>query len=111
MKNVRRISLVAVAVLAVSALAFAGEMESAKGRVDAVSGNTVTVIGDDGQAWDFEVTQSTKVLAVGAGHKSRELEAVGKKREISQFLREGERVVVQYWEEDDTLFIKTVRLD
>ena len=110
MKSFRRISLIAVAVLAVSAVAFAGGTELTKGRVEAVSGNTVTLTAEDGQAWDFEVYQGTKVLKVGGGHRSADLIAVGKKREIAQFVRENNLVTVQYWEEDGTRFIKTLRV-
>jgi hypothetical protein len=103
-------SLTAVAVLAVSVLAFGGETESAKGRVESVSGNTVTVTLEDGQSWDFEVAQGTRVLAVGAGHKSADLEAMGKKKEIGQFVRESDFVTISYWEQDGTRYIKTLRI-
>ena len=102
--------MIFVAVLAVGALAFGGETEAAKGRVEGVSGNTVTVALDDGQTWDFEVAPRTKVLAVGAGHKAADLEAMGKKREISQYVRESDRVTVKYWEHDGTRYIKTLRI-
>jgi hypothetical protein len=49
MKAFGRVALVAaVAVLAVSGLAFAGEKGIAQGKVTAVSDKAVTVAGDDG---------------------------------------------------------------
>jgi hypothetical protein len=109
-KSFRRISLATVAVLAVSALAFGGEMETAKGRVKAVSGNIVAVALEDGPTWEFEVAEGTKVLAVGAGTKSADLEMLGRKKEIAQFVQEDDLVTVKYWEEDGTRYIKKLRI-
>jgi hypothetical protein len=109
-KSFRTMSLIAVTVLAVAAVAVAGPMESAKGTVETVSGNTVIVTGEDGQVWDFEVTPSTKVLVVGASDKTADLEVLGKKREIGQYVQENDRVSVRYWEHDGSLYIKTLRV-
>jgi hypothetical protein len=106
----RKVALTAIAVLAVSAVAFAGEAQLAKGKVKSVSGNTVTVAGEDGQVWTFEATQKTKVVAEGAAHKSEELSAIGKKTEISQFVRENQFVTVKYWEDNGTRYLKKLRV-
>jgi hypothetical protein len=106
----KKIALTAVAVLAVSAAAFAGEAQVAKGKVQGVSGNSVTVAGEDGEVWTFEATQETQVVAEGAAHKYEELAAVGKKAEISQFVRENQYVTVNFREEDGTRYVQKLRV-
>jgi len=106
----RKIALTAVAVLAVSAVAVAGEAQVAKGKVRSVSGNTVTVAGEDGEVWTFEATQETQVVAEGAAHRSEDLNAVGIKTEIGQFVRENQFVTVKYWEKDGTRYLKKLRV-
>jgi hypothetical protein len=106
----RKITLTALVVLAASTLAIAGEAQYAKGKVQGVSGNEVTLTDEDGQVWTFEVAEGTKVVAVGAGHRAADLAAVGKKRAIREFVRDNELVTIQYWEEDGTRYIKTMRI-
>jgi len=48
MSTLRKVSSVAIAVLAMGSLAFAGEAQKVTGTVKAVSGNAVTVVADDG---------------------------------------------------------------
>ena len=45
----RKVTLIAIALLAVSTFAFAGEAQIAKGKVLDVSGNVVTVAGENGE--------------------------------------------------------------
>ena len=106
----RKVTLVAIALLAVSTFAFAGEAQIAKGKVQAVSGNTITVAGDGGEVWTFEATAKTQVVAEGAGHKAEELSAVGKKTTMDTFVRENQHVTVKYWGEDGTNYIKKLRV-
>ena len=106
----RKVTLVAIALLAVSTFAFAGEAQVAKGKVQAVSGNTITVAGDNGEVWTFEAINKTKVVAEGAGHKSEKLAAVGQKTTMDEFVRENQYVTVKYWEKDGTRYIKKLRV-
>ncbi len=106
----RKVALIAIALLAVSTFAFAGEAQIAKGKVQAVSGTTVTVEGDGGEVWIFEVSEKTKVVAEGAAHKSEKLSAVGQKTTMDEFVRENQYVTVKYWEKDGTRYIKKLRV-
>ncbi len=106
----RKISMTAFAILAVSALAFAGAEQEAKGKVTAVSGNTVTLSGEDGEALSFEVTGETTVVAEGAAHKAARLSSVGKKTTLSEFVRTNQRVTLKYWEKDGTRYVAKLRV-
>ena len=106
----RKVTLIAIALLAVSTLAFAGEAQIAKGKVQAVSANTVTVAGENGEVLTFEVTKKTQVVAEGAAHKSENLTAVGKKTTLDEFVRENQYVTVKYWEKDGANYIKKPRV-
>lgn len=106
----RKVTLIAIAILAVGTAAFAGQAQIAKGKVQAVSGNTVTVAGEDGEVWTFEATGKTNVVAEGAAHKSEELSARGEATTLGQFVRENQHVIVNFWEDGDTLYIKKLRV-
>ncbi len=106
----RKVTLVAIALLAVSSFAFAGEAQVAKGKVQAVSGNTITVAGDNGEVWTFEATGKTKVVAEGAAHKAESLTAVGKKTTMDSFVRENQHVTIKYWGKDGTNYINKLRV-
>ena len=106
----RKVTLIAIALLAVSTFALAGEAQVAKGKVQAVSSNTVTVEGDNGEVWTFEVSDQTKVVAEGAAHKSEKLAAVGQKTTMDEFVRENQYVTVKYWEKDGTRYIQKLRV-
>jgi len=106
----KKLSMTAFAILAVSALAFAGEAQVAKGRVTAVSGNTISVSDADGQVWSYEVTASTRVVAEGAAHKAAKLNSVGKKTTLDEFVRENQRVTVSYSERDGTRLVEKLRV-
>ena len=110
MSTFRRVASVAIAVLAVGALAFAGEAQKVKGKVKAVSGNAVTVIADDGAEQTFEVTAKTKIVGSGCHHRAHALEASGKKAAVEEFVREDQRVRVEYWEENGTRYIEKLRV-
>ncbi len=106
----RKVTLIAIALLAVTSLAFAGEAQIAKGKVQAVSANAVTVAGENGEVWTFEVTEKSMVVAEGAAHKSEDLSAVGKKATMDEFVRENQYVTVNYWENDGTRYIEKLRV-
>jgi hypothetical protein len=106
----QKLSMTAVAILAMGALASAGEAQIATGQVTAVSGNTLTVSDADGQAQSYEVTASTRVIAEGAAHKAARLSSVGKKTTLDEFVRENQRVTVSYSEKDGTRFVEKLRV-
>jgi hypothetical protein len=106
----QKLSMTAFAILAMSTLALAAEAQVAKGRVTAVSGNTISVSDADGQVWSYEVTASTQVIAEGAGHKAAKLSSVGKKTTLDEFVREDQRVTVSYSERDGTRFAGKLRV-
>ena len=110
MSTVRRASSIAIAVLAVGALAFAGEAQKVKGKVKAVSGNAVTVIADDGAEQTFEVTAKTKIVGSGCHRRAHALEANGKRATVEEFVREDQRVRVEYREENGTRYIEKLRV-
>jgi hypothetical protein len=106
----RKVTLIAIVILAVSSVAFAGQAQIAKGKVQAVSDNMVTIAGEDGEVWTFEATSKTKVVAEGAAHKSEELSAVGKKTTLDHFVRENQYVIVNFHEDGDTRYIQKLRV-
>jgi hypothetical protein len=110
MKGLGRLALTALAVLAVSALAFAGENGMAQGKVTGVSEKTVTVAGDNGEVWTFEIAQGARVYARGASHKSRMLVSSGRKTTMDEFVQEGHYVTVHYKEKDGTRYITSLRV-
>jgi len=106
----RKVTLIAIALLAVGTFAFAGEAQTADGKVQAISGNTVTVAGEDGEVWTFEANTDTTVIAEGAAHTKRNLAGVGMKTTVDKLVREGQFVTIKYWEKDGTRFIKKLRV-
>lgn len=111
MKALGRVALIAaVAVLAVSALSFAGEKGIAQGRVTAVSDKAVTVTGDDGSTWTFEVSQGARVYGEGASHKTRMLVSSGRPTTMDDFVRQGQYVTVHYREEGGTRYVTKLRV-
>jgi len=106
----RKVVLMAMAALAVSTFAFAGDAQVAEGKVTAISGNTVTIAGEDGKAGTFEANTDTKVVAEGASHKKRNLAGVGMKTTVSNLVREGQYVTVKYWEKDGMYYITKLRV-
>jgi hypothetical protein len=85
-----------------------GEAQTAEGKVQAISGNTLTVEGEGGKEWTFEATSDTKVTAEGASHTKRNLAGVGMKTTLDKLVRKGQDVTVEYWEKDGARYIKKV---
>jgi len=111
MKVLGKVALVAaVAVLAVSGLAFAGEKGMALGQVTAVSETSVTVAGSHGAVWTFEVTQGAHVYGAGASHKTQMLRSSGKPTTMDEFVREGQYVTVYYREKGGTRYLTQLRV-
>ena len=106
----RKLLLTAIALLAVGTFAFAGEIQTAEGTVQDISGNIITVGGENGEVWSFEAISGSKVIAEGAAHKKRNLAGVRMKPTVDKFVSENQFVTVTYWEEDGTLFIKKLRV-
>jgi hypothetical protein len=107
---VRRLALVAVAVLLVSTFAFAGDVEEAEGTVKAVTANAVTVTGGDGAEWTFEATPDSMIKAKGASHKMKDLEAAGEDATLDKFLKADQKVSVKYWKEEGKAYFKEIRV-
>ena len=107
---IRKVSMIALAILAASGLAFAGGTQLARGQVTAVSGNTITMFDADGEAWSFKVTDATKVVAEGAAHKASRLSSVGRKTTLDEFVRQNQHVTLNYTEKDGTLFVEKLRV-
>lgn len=110
MRVFSRLALTALAVLAVGALAFAGDKGVVQGKVTAVSDKVVTLADDNGGVWTFAVTQDTRVYAPGASHKSRMLVSGGRKTTMDEFVREGHVVSVHYREQDGARYITKLRV-
>jgi hypothetical protein len=106
----RKVASMALAILAVSAMSFAAGEQKVAGKVKAVSGATVTVVADDGNEWTFQTAQGARVIAPGGHHKSDALTAAGDKKTIDHFVRENQRVTVQYREQGGTRYIETLRV-
>ena len=110
MKIVGRIALVALAVLAVGSLTFAGEMLVAQGKVASLSGKILTVVGEDGAQWTFEVVPGAQVVAEGASHKSEAHASAGRKTVLDDFVREDDAVTVYYTEENGRRYARKLRV-
>lgn len=110
MKVFGRLALAVLAVLAVSTLALAGEKGVTQGKVKAVSDRAVTVAGEGGAEWTFEVTEGARVYGQGASHKTRMLVSSGKKTTLDAFVREGQHVTVHYREQNGTRYVTSLRV-
>ena len=101
MRHLLRVSTMALAIVAVSSLAHAGQAAktmSARGTVSAVSPGFLTVRGKT-DTWTFTIDKDTTVNAKGATHKSLALKEDGKASTLIEFLKMGDTVRVAYHEE------------
>lgn len=80
---------------------------SAMGKVTAVSADSVTVKGKDGE-WTFGVDKGTTVVAKGASHKVASLNADKKPTVITEFVSVGDDVSVKYHDMGATKHASTV---
>jgi hypothetical protein len=69
---------------------------NAMGTVSAVAPDTLTVKGAGTDSWTFMVDKDTSVTAKGATHKSLALKADGKATVLTDFVKVGDRVAVEY---------------
>jgi hypothetical protein len=67
----------------------------------------VTVSGKD---WDFVVDENTNVLAKGASHTSRKAEGASEATMITDFVKAGQTVTVDYHEMGGKLIVNEVRV-
>jgi len=105
---VRRLAFLAVAMLMVAGLAYAGDTMEAEGKVKAVSSNSLTVAGADAE-WTFEVDENTLVKAKGASHRMRDQEE-GRPKTLADFVKEDEKVTVTYSKKDGKALAKEIRV-
>ena len=110
MRVLGRVTSMAPAVLAVSALVFAGEGRVVQGKVTEVSQKAVSVADEDGVVWNFEVVQGAQVYAAGASHKSEMLASSGRPTTMDSFVREGQYVIVHFREEYGTRYLTRLRV-
>ena len=68
---------------------------NAQGAVTAVAPDSLSVKGKGGE-WTFTIDKSTVVTAKGATHKSLELKAEGKSTKLTDFVKVGDQVTVNY---------------
>jgi hypothetical protein len=108
---VRRVALVALAVLVVGGLVWAAGMKEVTGTVKSITGGTFVVTDSAGKDWTFAVdSKETMVVAKGAGHKGQKLDATGKAKTISEFVAPKDTVVVKYGEKDGNMIAKEVHV-
>jgi hypothetical protein len=77
------------------AKADASKTLTAAGKVSAVTGDSVTVKGKDGE-WKFSVDKATTVVAKGASHKMASLGADKKPSAVTEYVAVGDEVSVKY---------------
>ncbi len=75
--------------------AAASKTLTAAGKVSAVTNDSVTVKGKDGE-WKFDVDKGTTVVAKGASHKMASLGADKKPSTVTEFVSVGDDVSVKY---------------
>lgn len=105
---VRRLAFLAVAMLLVAGLAYAGDTMEAEGKVTAVSNDSLTVAGADSE-WTFVVDADTVVKAKGASHKVKDLTERGAAT-LDQFVKPDQKVTVKYSKEDGKTLAKEIRV-
>ena len=91
--------LAAVAILALPAIAIAGQegkTMNATGTVSAVATDSLTVKSKAGAETKFMIDKDTVVNAKGATHKSLALKADGKATVLTDFVKSGDTVMVAY---------------
>jgi hypothetical protein len=106
---VRRLA-VAVLVVLVSGLAYAGEeAKEMAGRVKSVSSASLTVTDSASKDWTFVVDgKETLVVAKGGSHKLDQLKADGKPAVLPEFVSEKQLVSVKYTEKDGKMIARKV---
>ncbi len=107
----RAVATVAVALitLSLSAATAAEQEKTARGKVTALSGASIT-LDVKGQPMTFVVDNMTNVIARGAGTKTREMEkTTGAKPKLTDVIKVGENAEVSYTEAGGTMTAKAIR--
>jgi hypothetical protein len=87
----------------------AGKALKATGAVTAVSADSLTVKGKEGE-WTFAVDAKTNVQATGASHKTAAAKAENKPTVITDFVKVGDDVAVTYHDMGTTKHAASVRV-
>jgi hypothetical protein len=98
MKRLVGILAIALAIAAVPSFVSAqgaAKTMSATGTVSAVAPDSLTVKGKT-DTWTFMIDKDTSVTAKGATHKSLALKQDGKSTVLTDFVKMGDTVTVQY---------------
>ena len=113
MKRVFGVFVASLAIIALPAIAFAGQATAApakpapqtkpapsktltaSGTVEKVATDSLTVKGKT-ESWTFTIDKDTSVTAKGATHKTLELKAEGKGTKLTDFVKNGDQVTVSY---------------
>lgn len=111
------VALVMVAVPAMALAEQAGDTKAApaqktinaQGTVTAVAPASLSVKGKNGD-WTFTIDNTTTVTAKGATHKTLELKAEGKKPKLTDFVKVGDTVTVNYHDMGATKHAATIRV-
>jgi len=106
----RTLAIAAVALLTFALSAFAApEGKWARGKVTAMAGNSIT-IAVDGKDMSFTVDPKTQVVKTGGATKARETQAkTGENPKLSELLKVGDSVEVQYEEAGGAMLAKVIR--
>jgi hypothetical protein len=106
----RTLAIAAVALLTVALSAFAApEGKWARGKVTALSGNSLT-IAVDGKDMTFTVDNTTDVVKPGGATKAREVKAqTGENPKLSELVKVGDNVEVEYTEANGAMHAKSIR--
>ena len=96
----KRVLPLFLGVLMLTAPAFAQAKTASKtltaaGKVSAVTTDSVTVKGKDGE-WKFDVDKATTVVARGASHKMAAMKADKKPSTVTEYVSVGDDVSVKY---------------
>lgn len=98
MRRLIGVLAVALAIAAVPSFASAqgaAKTMNAQGTVQAVALDSLTVKGKT-DTWTFMIDKDTQVTAKGATHKSLALKQDGKSTVLTDFVKTGDMVTVQY---------------
>jgi hypothetical protein len=102
MKRVFGVFVASLAILALPVLSAAGQAQkppaktlTAAGTVSKVAPDSLTVKGKT-EEWTFTIDKETSVTAKGATTKTLELKAEGKGTKLTDFVKVGDAVTVNY---------------
>lgn len=92
-------------------VALAADTKTAKGTISAVTGDSVTVKGDNAQEMTFKVDAKTKVVGKGGTTATREAQQKGEAGpKLSDVLKSGDQVEVKYTEAAGVMTASDIRI-